>query len=122
MSGFVCFFLSPLPAQGNRVRLTSFMDGPLMVLKMITNVTILQILTAVSIIWIVWDAIKYLRLYYSDSSFDNKYIDHITMKRWKKKKYHQLTPLRNWEYQYGYKTPVSKKVGTFFFGKFSPIP
>ena len=69
-----------------------------------------QIFTAISIIMLIVDAIKYLRSYYSDSSFDNMYICNNTSHLWKHKGYEQLTPLRHWELSEGYKIPGSPKV------------
>ena len=46
-------------------------------------------LTILSIVLLVVDAIRYLRHYYIDSSFDNVYVGHTTRHLWKKKNYYR---------------------------------
>ena len=60
-------------------------------------------LTVVSIMLLIFDSVCYLRSYYTDSSFDNTFIDISTRKFWKDKNYQSLTPLRHWEINEGYK-------------------
>ena len=66
-------------------------------------------LTIISIVLMVFDAIKYLRSYYSDNSFDNMYVNRNVRHFWKRKGYEKLTPLRHWEENEGYKSSSSVK-------------
>ena len=50
-----------------------------------------------SIIFVVADAIKYQRGYYTDNDFDNKMIDGNLRNLWKREGYKKQTPLRKWE-------------------------
>ena len=68
-----------------------------------------KVLTIISIIMIVIDAMKYLRSYYSDNSFDNMYISKRVRHLWKQKEFEQLSPLRHWEINDGYKMSSSPK-------------
>lgn len=68
-----------------------------------------KILTMVSIILMIIDAVRYIRTYYSDSSFDNMFISRNVQKMWNEKGYKQLTPLRHWELNEGYKVKNSPK-------------
>ena len=51
----------------------------------------------VAIIFVIVDAIKYQRGYYTDNDFDNKMVDGNLRNLWKKEGYRKLTPLRKWE-------------------------
>lgn len=66
-------------------------------------------LTLISIIILIHDAIKYLRKYYTDSSFDNMYVSKKTQQLWKQRDYDSLIPLRYWEKKGGYTIPKSRK-------------
>ena len=46
-------------------------------------------LTLLSIFLLIVDAVRYLRHYYIDSSFDNIYVDYSTRRHWKKKEYYE---------------------------------
>lgn len=66
-------------------------------------------LTILSIIWMIMDSRRYLRLYYSDNSFDNMYISSSVRQLWKMKGYRELIPLRHWELNDGYRMSSSAK-------------
>lgn len=68
-----------------------------------------RVLTVISIVMILIDAIRYLRSYYSDTSFDNKYISDNVRHIWKENDYEQLTPLRRWEMKNDFTTATSPK-------------
>ena len=50
-----------------------------------------------AIVFVIVDAIKYQRGYYTDNDFDNKMVDGNLRNLWKKEGYRKLTPLRKWE-------------------------
>ena len=50
-----------------------------------------------TIIFVIVDAIKYQRGYYTDNDFDNKMVDGNLRNLWKEEGYRKLTPLRKWE-------------------------
>ena len=65
-----------------------------------------------SFIFLTLSAIWYLFNYYSNDSFDNKFIDDNVRKLWKRENYEKLTPLRRWElekYQMTASVKLSKK-------------
>lgn len=66
-------------------------------------------LTCISILLLIIDAVRYIRIYYSDSSFDNMFISDRVRKLWSEKGYKVLTPLRHWELNEGYKVRNSTK-------------
>ena len=68
-----------------------------------------KMLTVISIILMIIDAVRYIRTYYSDSSFDNMFITDSVRKLWQDKRYKILTPLRHWELNDGYKVSNSPK-------------
>ena len=57
-----------------------------------------------TIILTIWDATKYMRNYYVDDSFDNKFVNDNLRALWRRAGMEKLTPLRRWElrdkYQY----------------------
>ena len=62
---------------------------------------------------LIFDAMNYMRKYYSDDSFDNNAIDGNLKSFWEKEKKSSLTPLRNWEltsYTYGGKYHMAKSL------------
>ena len=89
-------------------------------------------LTIISIVLLVVDAIRYLRLYYIDSSFDNVYVGKSTRHLWKKKNYYKdrdeiknyafavwdsKKGLRHWEKNEGLKTVNLPKLSNRLFYK-----
>ena len=66
-----------------------------------------------SLIFLTLSAVRYLLSYYSDDSFDNKFIDDNVRKLWKQENHEKLTPLRRWEliekYQVSASVKLSKK-------------
>ena len=63
-----------------------------------------KVLTAISLVLMFYDAVSYLRCYYSDNTFDNKYINRNVRRVWKSKNHPDILPLRNWEKNEGYKS------------------
>ena len=63
-----------------------------------------KILTGVSILIMVYDAVSYLHSYYTDNAFDNKYINRNVRHVWESKKHPAILPLRKWEKNEGYKS------------------
>ena len=62
---------------------------------------------------LIFDAMNYMRKYYSDDSFDNNAIDGNLKSFWEKEKKSSLTPLRNWELTsntYGGKYHIAKSL------------
>ena len=53
---------------------------------------------------------RYIIMYRSDDSFDNKYIDDNIKKKWKKGDESKLTPLRKWEEEEKYQVTASYKL------------
>ena len=68
-----------------------------------------KFLTLISVTMMILDAIKYVRNYYSDSAFDNMFISENVRQLWWRKGYMDLTPLRYWEMNEGYKVKKSPK-------------
>ena len=65
-----------------------------------------------SLIFLTLSAVHYLLNYYSNDSFDNKFIDDNVRKLWKRENHEKLTPLRRWElekYQVSASVKLSKK-------------
>ena len=66
-----------------------------------------------SLIFLTLSSVHYLLNYYSDDSFDNRFIDDNVRKLWKQENYEKLTPLRKWElidkYQVSASVKLSKK-------------
>ena len=52
----------------------------------------------------------YLRKYYSDDSFDNKFVDDNLKRFWDEEEKPHLTPLRKWELNQNYQYPISVKL------------
>ena len=52
----------------------------------------------------------YLRKYYSDDSFDNKFVDNNLKRFWDEEEKPHLTPLRKWEMNQKYQYPISLKL------------
>ena len=65
-----------------------------------------------SIILIIWDAVVYMRGYYSDLSYDNMFVDDNLRELWHSGQEEKITPLRNWElnmkFQYSAAIKLSK--------------
>ena len=59
---------------------------------------------------VIFDAMNYMRLYYSDDSFDNFYIDRALKRFWEKEEKPHLTPLRRWENREKYHHAKSAKL------------
>ena len=59
---------------------------------------------------VIFDAMNYMRLYYSDDSFDNFYIDRALQRFWEKEEKPHLTPLRRWENREKYHHAKSAKL------------
>jgi hypothetical protein len=70
--------------------------------------TVRKVVTIVSIVLLIIDAVRYLRSYYIDSSFDNKYISGTIRNFWYKKGMEPYK-LRRWEINKGYKSDFSAK-------------
>lgn len=87
--------------------LSTFQEG---INGVLTYASILRkILTAISLLLLLIDAVQYLKRYYSDSSFDNKYISRSIRRYWTKKNHDDVIPLRNWELNEGYRINSSAK-------------
>ena len=68
---------------------------------------------AFTMLLLIFDAMNYMRKYYSDDSFDNNAIDGNLKSFWEKEKKSSLTPLRNWELTsntYGGKYHIAKSL------------
>lgn len=63
-----------------------------------------------SLIFLTLSSVRYLLNYYSDDSFDNKFIDDNIRKLWKQEDYEKLTPLRRWELIEKYQASASVKL------------
>ena len=63
-----------------------------------------------SIFLVIVDAMSYMRKYYSDDSFDNKFIDGNLREFWKEENRPCLTPLRYWELKGKYQIARSAKL------------
>ena len=63
-----------------------------------------------SILFVITDAMSYLRKYYSDDSFDNKFVDNNLKRFWDEEKKLHLTPLRKWELNQKYQYPISLRL------------
>ena len=63
-----------------------------------------------SILFVITDAMAYLRKYYSDDSFDNKFVDDNLKRFWDEEEKPHLTPLRKWELNQNYQYPISVKL------------
>ena len=65
-----------------------------------------------SIILIIWDAVIYMRGYYSDLSYDNMFVDDYLRELWRSGQKEKITPLRKWElnmkFQYSAALKLSK--------------
>ena len=65
-----------------------------------------------SIILIIWDAVVYMRGYYSDLSYDNMFVDDNLRELWRSGHKEKITPLRKWElnmkFQYSAALKLSK--------------
>ena len=59
---------------------------------------------------VIYDAMNYMRLYYSDDSFDNFYIDRTLRRFWEREEKPHLTPLRRWENREKYHHAKSAKL------------
>ena len=59
---------------------------------------------------VIFDAMNYMRLYYSDDSFDNFYVDRALKRFWEKEEKPHLTPLRRWENREKYHYANSAKL------------
>ena len=59
---------------------------------------------------VIFDAMNYMRLYYSDDSFDNFYIDRALKRFWEKEEKPPLIPLRRWEDREKYHHAKSAKL------------
>lgn len=68
-----------------------------------------KLLTILSILLMVIDAVQYLRLYYSDYSYDNMYIGKNILDFWEENGYEEVTPIRNWEKNEGFHVKRSIK-------------
>ena len=63
-----------------------------------------------SILFVITDAMSYLRKYYSDDSFDNKFVDNNLKQFWDEEEKPHLTPLRKWELNQQYQYPINVKL------------
>ena len=63
-----------------------------------------------SILFVITDAMSYLRKYYSDDSFDNKFVDNNLKRFWDEEEKPHLTPLRKWELNQQYQYPINVKL------------
>ena len=64
------------------------------------------------ILFIITDAVAYLRKYYADDTFDNTFVDGNLKRFWDEENKTHLTPLRKWEldgkYQYSKSVKLSR--------------
>ena len=63
-----------------------------------------------TLFWLVFDALNYMRRYYSDDSFDNACIDESLGQFWENNEKVPLTPLRYWELNEKYHYVTSAKL------------
>ena len=94
-----------------RRKLTTILKGLFEIVKLTVN-SISKILY-LTMLLLIFDAMNYMRKYYSDDSFDNNAIDGNLKSFWEKEKKSCLTPLRNWELTsntYGGKYHISKSL------------
>ncbi len=65
-----------------------------------------------SVVFVIMDAIKYMRRYYADDSYDNTFVDDNICRLWWSGEKEDLLPLRQWElnkkYQYSTAVKLSK--------------
>ena len=54
--------------------------------------------------------LRYLRMYSSDDSFDNKYVDDNLRRIWQMNGKEKLTPIRHWELNERYQISSSLKI------------
>ena len=79
--------------------------------KSVKNTMIsLSKLLHLTMLLVIFDAMSYMRLYYSDDSFDNFYVDRALKRFWEKEEKPQLTPLRRWENREKYHYTKSAKL------------
>ena len=78
-----------------RRKLTTILKGFFEIIKLTVN-SMSKILY-LTMLLLIFDAMNYMRKYYSDDSFDNNAIDGNLKSFWEKEKKSSLTPLRNWE-------------------------
>ena len=94
-----------------RRKLTTILKGLFEIVKLTVN-SISKILY-LTMLLLIFDAMNYMRKYYSDDSFDNNAIDGNLKSFWEKEKKSALTPLRNWELTsntYGGKYHIAKSL------------
>ena len=72
--------------------------------------TSLSKLLYLTIFLLVFDALNYLRLYYSNDAFDNASIDGNIIRIWQKNGKVPLTPFRYWELKEKYQYATSAKL------------
>eukprot|EP00092_Neocalanus_flemingeri_P009637 GFUD01010375.1.p1 GENE.GFUD01010375.1~~GFUD01010375.1.p1 ORF type:complete len:1089 (-),score=247.71 GFUD01010375.1:82-3348(-) len=60
-----------------------------------------------TLFFLVLDAFKYLKKYYSDDAFDNMFVDDNLRKKWNEEGREKLTPIRRWELNENYKAFTS---------------
>ena len=63
-----------------------------------------------SLIFLALSAVRYLLNYYSDDSYDNKFVDDNLRKLWRHEDYEKLTPIRRWELDEKYQVSASIKL------------
>ena len=79
--------------------------------KSVKNTMIsLSKLLHLTMLLVIYDAMNYMRLYYSDDSFDNFYVDRALKRFWEKEEKPHLTPLRRWENREKYHHAKSAKL------------
>ena len=71
-----------------------------------------RVVSAVSLLLLIYMSNEYFTNYYSDDSFDNMFIDDNIRILWHSnvEQYPKLTPLRNWEKNKGYRVSTSPKI------------
>ena len=75
-----------------------------------TTMISLSKLLHLTMLLVIFDAMNYMRLYYSDDSFDNVYVDRALKRFWEKEEKPHLTPLRHWENREKYHHAKSAKL------------
>ena len=91
-----------------RQRLTMILKGLFEVLKC-TFQGFAKVLY-LSIFLVITDAMRYMRKYYSDDSYDNMFVDGNLRELWDQEGKPHLTPLRKWELKGKYQIAKSAKL------------
>ena len=91
-----------------RNKLKTILKGLFEVVKI--TVSSLSKVLYLSVLMIVFDAMNYMRKYYSDDSFDNVAVDGNLRSFWKTEGKPHLTPLRTWELKDKYQIAKSVKI------------